>query len=63
MPKALTASDAREQIERLHLLSVPGMRESIRGGLETPVEQCEEEPGWHAAVQATGRRRIPYPKM
>lgn len=32
--------------ESLHLLSVPGMRESIREGLQTPVEECDEEPGW-----------------
>lgn len=32
--------------EILHLLSLPGMRESIREGLETPVEECETEPGW-----------------
>lgn len=32
--------------EALHLLSVPGMRESIREGLNTPVEECETEPGW-----------------
>ena len=32
--------------ETLYLLSVPGMRESIRVGLETPNEECEEEPGW-----------------
>jgi len=32
--------------ETLHLLSVPGMRESIREGLETAVEECAEEPGW-----------------
>jgi antitoxin YefM len=32
--------------ETLHLLSIPGMRESIREGLATPVEQCEREPGW-----------------
>jgi len=32
--------------ETLHLLSVPGMRESIRVGLATPVEQCEKEAGW-----------------
>jgi antitoxin YefM len=32
--------------ETLHLLSVPGMRESIREGLATPVEGCEKEPGW-----------------
>ena len=32
--------------ETLHLLSIPGMRESIREGLNTPVEDCEKEPGW-----------------
>ena len=32
--------------ETLHLLSVPGMRESIREGFETPIEECEKEPGW-----------------
>ena len=32
--------------ETLHLLSVPGMRESIREGLATPVDQCAKEPGW-----------------
>ena len=32
--------------ETLHLLSVPGMRESIIDGLATPVDQCEKEPGW-----------------
>lgn len=32
--------------ETLHLLSVPGMRESIREGMATPVEECSEDPGW-----------------
>ena len=32
--------------ETLYLLSAPGMRESIRVGLETPIEECEKEPGW-----------------
>ena len=32
--------------ETLHLLSIPGMRESIREGMETPVDECEKEPGW-----------------
>ena len=32
--------------ETLFLLSVPGMRESIREGLRTPVADCDEEPGW-----------------
>jgi hypothetical protein len=25
---------------------VPGMRESIREGLATPVEECDTEPRW-----------------
>lgn len=32
--------------ETLFLLSVPGMRESIREGMQTPTEACAEEPGW-----------------
>jgi PHD/YefM family antitoxin component YafN of YafNO toxin-antitoxin module len=30
----------------LYLTSIPGMRESIRKGIKTAVEKCEEEPGW-----------------
>ena len=32
--------------ETLYLLSVPGMRESIREGMETPVEEMESELDW-----------------
>ena len=32
--------------ETLYLLSVPGMRESIREGLETPVDKCGKEVKW-----------------
>lgn len=32
--------------ETLHLLSVPGMRESIREGMETPVDQCADTLKW-----------------
>ena len=32
--------------ETLFLLSVPGMRESIREGMETPVEECSEDLDW-----------------
>jgi antitoxin YefM len=32
--------------ETLYLLSVPGMRESIKEGLETPIEDCSEELEW-----------------
>jgi prevent-host-death family protein len=32
--------------ETLHLLSIPGMRESIREGMATPVDEGSVEPGW-----------------
>jgi prevent-host-death family protein len=32
--------------ETMYLLSIPGMRESIRRGMETPVEECVEEIDW-----------------
>lgn len=32
--------------EALYLLSVPGMRESIREGMETSVDECDEELDW-----------------
>ena len=32
--------------ETLFLLSVPGMRESIREGMEAPVDQFDEELDW-----------------
>ncbi len=32
--------------ETLYLLSVPGMRESIRKGMKTPLSRTSKEPGW-----------------
>ena len=32
--------------ETLHLLSIPGMRESIKEGLSTPADKCFEELDW-----------------
>lgn len=32
--------------ETLYLLSVPGMRESIQEGMETPIDECSEELDW-----------------
>ena len=32
--------------ETLYLLFIPGLRESIREGMETPVDGCAENPGW-----------------
>ena len=42
----LSEDDWRAVQETLHLLSVPGMRESIQEGMEIPVSECHEEPGW-----------------
>ena len=42
----VSEEDWRAIQETLHLLSIPGMRESIREGLETPVEECDKDPGW-----------------
>jgi prevent-host-death family protein len=38
--------DWRAVQETLHLLSIPGMRESIRKGMATPLEELDGEPGW-----------------
>ena len=32
--------------ETLYLLSVPGMRDSVRKGLRTPVDKCQTELRW-----------------
>ena len=32
--------------ETVYLLSIPGMRESIRQGIATPVEECNKELNW-----------------
>jgi antitoxin YefM len=42
----VSEEDWRAIQETLHLSSIPGMRESIREGLETPVEECETELDW-----------------
>jgi antitoxin YefM len=42
----ISEDDWRAIQETLYLLSIPGMRESIRRGLKTPVEKCSEKPGW-----------------
>jgi antitoxin YefM len=42
----ISMDDWRSIQETLYLLSIPGMRESIRKGLKTPVEKCNEKPGW-----------------
>ena len=42
----LSAEDWRNIQETLFLLSVPGMRESIKEGMAEPVDGCAAEPGW-----------------
>jgi prevent-host-death family protein len=42
----ISEEDWRAIQEILYLLSIPGMRESIRKGFKTPVEKCSEKPGW-----------------
>jgi antitoxin YefM len=38
--------DWRAIQETLFILSIPGMRKSIREGLETPTDECAEELEW-----------------
>jgi antitoxin YefM len=42
----VSEDDWRSIQETLFLLSVPGMRESIREGMETPTKECSGSPGW-----------------
>jgi antitoxin YefM len=39
-------SDWRALQETLYLVSIPGMRESIREGMASPLDEASEEPGW-----------------
>ena len=42
----VSEEDWRAIQETLFLISVPGMRESIREGMETTVEDCSEDLDW-----------------
>jgi prevent-host-death family protein len=42
----ISAEDWQAIEETLYLASIPGMRESIKKGLKTPVAKCSGEPGW-----------------
>ena len=42
----VSEEDWRAIQETLYLSSIPEMRESIRKGLKTPVEECEEGLDW-----------------
>jgi len=42
----LSEEDWRSMQETLHLVSIPGMRESILEGMATDVANLSSEPGW-----------------
>lgn len=43
----LISEDDWESVqETLYLLSVPGMRKSVREGLDTPIGECTKELDW-----------------
>ncbi|MFZ3209639.1 MAG: type II toxin-antitoxin system Phd/YefM family antitoxin [Geobacteraceae bacterium] len=42
----ISEDDWRAIQETLHLTSIPGMRESIKKGLKTPVDECNVELAW-----------------
>ena len=42
----ISAEDWRAIQETLYLLSIPGMRESIRKGLKTPLKKCRPNLKW-----------------
>ncbi|MGQ0593498.1 MAG: type II toxin-antitoxin system Phd/YefM family antitoxin [Gammaproteobacteria bacterium] len=42
----ISEEDWRAIQETVCLLSIPGMRESIREGLSTPIEECAKDPDW-----------------
>lgn len=42
----VSADDWAAIQETMYLLSIPGMRESIREGLSTPVDECAKELDW-----------------
>lgn len=42
----ISEDDWRAIQETLYLTSIPGMKNSIRRGLKTPVDKCRKDPGW-----------------
>lgn len=42
----ISEQDWEDIQETLHILSVSGMREKIKSGLETPLENCTEKIDW-----------------
>jgi len=42
----ISEGDWRSIQETLYLLSIPGMRESIRKGMKEPLRKASSKPGW-----------------
>jgi len=42
----VSEDDWRSVQETLYLVSIPGMREAVIEGMQTPVEECAEELEW-----------------
>jgi len=42
----ISEDDWRSIQETIYLLNIPGMRNSVREGLGTPLEECGEELDW-----------------
>ncbi|OVE74415.1 antitoxin, partial [bacterium B13(2017)] len=42
----ISEDDWRSIQETLYLLSIPGVRESIRKGLKTPIKNCKKDLKW-----------------
>ena len=42
----VSEDDWRSIQETLHLLSIPGMRESIQEGMKTPTDECSDRLDW-----------------
>lgn len=42
----VSEDDWRAIQETLYLQAIPGMRESIVEGMQTPADECDEDPGW-----------------
>ena len=42
----IAEDDWRSIQETLFLMSIPGMRESLHGGMKAPTHECDESPEW-----------------
>jgi prevent-host-death family protein len=42
----ISEEDWRSIQETLHLVSIPGMRDSIRDGMKVSLGRCSKNPGW-----------------